>query len=154
MTHCRNNIGNYRTGSRQLTGSHAVKHGGSQAVSYDTNTVIHAIYRVKRILLLHHHGGYISKVLILHRLYGSQKLNAVSQCLGISHIDITDIPDSFRVNILVAATITGGHGKEDGSLSGGIKAVNIRRGISFRITQSLRFLQGVLKAGAFLPHLG
>ena len=154
MAHCRNDIGNYRTGCWKLTGSHSVKHSGSQTISNDANTVVNSIYRKKRILFIHHHGSYIGKILVLHGLHGTQKLDAQAQCLSIGHIDITDITNSFCINVFMATTIAGSHGKQNSRLSGGVEAIHIRRGIPFRIAQSLCLLQGIFKAGAFFSHLG
>ena len=140
MSCCRNNIGNHRAGCRKLSCPLTVEHSISKAVSYNTDSVIDSVYKVKRVILSYHNRSHISKVLVFHRFYRSEKADMIAHLFGIRHIDIGNISDSFSVDILVTATHSRRHGKKNRCLSGGIKAIYIRRRILLRISETLCFL--------------
>ena len=88
MTNCGNDVGNNCTCGGKLSCTHSVKHGGSQAVTYDADTVKHTVNTEKRVRLRNHHRDNISKVLIFYLLYRTKKLYGHVKLMSIREIKL------------------------------------------------------------------
>ena len=149
-----NDVRHNRAGCWKLSCPASIEHGGSQHISLYHDPVKHIIDRIQGIILLDHHRSNKGINLASRHTAGAKKLHRGPHLFRIFEINIRDPGNPLRINILKVHFPSSCHGCQNGNLSAGVMSFHVSLRVAFRISQVLRFLQGVLKGFTLFIHLG
>ena len=149
-----NQICNDCRGSRLCACACAVEHGLADGIAFDQNGVHHTFNIRDQALGGNQCGMHAQFNTVGLALGNAQQLDTIAEVFRVLNILACEFGNTFGVGGRKLHRNTKADSGHDGELVSSINAFDIKRGISFSVTQRLRFFQHIIKACAFFTHLG
>lgn len=152
ITHHINDISQYRTGGRHLSGTPSHEHGIITSLTMNKYSIEGISDRGKRMAVRDQCGMYFYFNSFTCKLCNTQQFNHIAEFFRIPDILCCNLRDAFRINLRERHAGAESDGCHNGDLASRIIAFHVRCGICFRIAQSRSHIQSFLIAHTFLGH--